>query len=195
MRWIFFNLPNTSSRTVALGLTQPLTGMSTRKHFLIGIVGGGLQLCPIGTAATNRPIVPNPGWLWWWRNWWNDNWQGKLKYSEKTCPRATLSSTNPTWSARKRTRAAAVGSQWLIASAMARPTMNLPGGNGGRRIRLRTLPPPGSRLSRLNVGASTSHNPMAFTASYWDSLTLEIKNMKIALKIWNRNSRRGRKDL
>jgi hypothetical protein len=30
MRWIFFNLPNLSSRTMALGSTQPLTEMSTR---------------------------------------------------------------------------------------------------------------------------------------------------------------------
>jgi hypothetical protein len=30
MRWIFFNLSNPSSRTMALGSTQPLTGMSTR---------------------------------------------------------------------------------------------------------------------------------------------------------------------
>jgi hypothetical protein len=30
-RWIFFNLPNPSSRTMALGSTQPLTEMSTRK--------------------------------------------------------------------------------------------------------------------------------------------------------------------
>jgi hypothetical protein len=29
--------------------------------FLIGIVGGGVQLGPLGTAATNRPIVPAPG--------------------------------------------------------------------------------------------------------------------------------------
>jgi hypothetical protein len=27
----------------------------------IGIVGGGDQLGPLGTAATNRPIVPAPG--------------------------------------------------------------------------------------------------------------------------------------
>jgi hypothetical protein len=27
----------------------------------IGIVGGGVQLGPFGTAATNRPIVPAPG--------------------------------------------------------------------------------------------------------------------------------------
>jgi hypothetical protein len=30
MRWIFSNLPNLSSRTMALGSTQPLTEMSTR---------------------------------------------------------------------------------------------------------------------------------------------------------------------
>jgi hypothetical protein len=29
--------------------------------FLIVIVGGGVQLGPLGTAATNRPIVPAPG--------------------------------------------------------------------------------------------------------------------------------------
>jgi hypothetical protein len=29
---------------------------------------------------------------------WNENWQGKPKYSEKTYPSATLSTTNPTWS-------------------------------------------------------------------------------------------------
>jgi hypothetical protein len=28
---------------------------------LIGIVGGGVQLGPLGTSATNRPIVPAPG--------------------------------------------------------------------------------------------------------------------------------------
>jgi hypothetical protein len=28
---------------------------------LIGILGGGVQLGPLGTAATNRPIVPAPG--------------------------------------------------------------------------------------------------------------------------------------
>jgi hypothetical protein len=29
--------------------------------FLIGIVGGGVQLGPLGITATNRPIVPAPG--------------------------------------------------------------------------------------------------------------------------------------
>jgi hypothetical protein len=37
-----------------------------------------------------------PGWLWWWRIWWNKDCQGKPKYSEKTCPSATLSTTTLT---------------------------------------------------------------------------------------------------
>jgi hypothetical protein len=32
-----------------------------------------------------------------WSSRWNENWQGKPKYSEKTCPSVTLSNTNPTW--------------------------------------------------------------------------------------------------
>jgi hypothetical protein len=62
-----------------------------------------------------QAFCASPGWLWWWRNWWNDDWQGKPRYSEKTCPSAALSTTNPTCSARTRTRAAAVGSKWLTA--------------------------------------------------------------------------------
>jgi hypothetical protein len=34
--------------------------------------------------------------LWMWSNWWIDNWWGKLKYSKKTNPSTTLSTTNPT---------------------------------------------------------------------------------------------------
>jgi hypothetical protein len=48
-------------------------------------------------------------------------WQGNPKYSEKTCPGTILSTTNPTCQTRVRTRAAAVGSQRLTASAMALP--------------------------------------------------------------------------
>jgi hypothetical protein len=40
-------------------------------------------------------------------------------------------------------------------------TRNLPGGvKGSRHVRLTTSPPSVGRLSRQNVGASTSHNPM-----------------------------------
>jgi hypothetical protein len=37
------------------------------------------------------PIVQTPDDRWGWL--WNEEWQGKLKYSEKTCPSATLSTT------------------------------------------------------------------------------------------------------
>jgi hypothetical protein len=55
-------------------------------------------ISPLGTSATNWPIVPPTNDRWWmWSSRWNENWQGKLKYSEKTCPSATTSSRNPTW--------------------------------------------------------------------------------------------------
>jgi hypothetical protein len=49
-----------------------------------------------------RPLLayctaPDDRWGWLWSNWWNEDWQGKPKYSEKTCPSAILSTTNPTW--------------------------------------------------------------------------------------------------
>jgi hypothetical protein len=52
-------------------------------------------LGPLGTTPTNRPIVPAPG-------DYDDGEIGgmigkwKRKYSEKTCPTAALSTTNPT---------------------------------------------------------------------------------------------------
>jgi hypothetical protein len=51
------------------------------------------------TSAANWPIVPAPDDRWWrvWTSWWNGTWLGQQKYSEKTCPSATLSTTNPTW--------------------------------------------------------------------------------------------------
>jgi hypothetical protein len=49
------------------------------------------------------------------------DWQRKPKYSEKTWPSAALSTTNPTWPDRARTRAAAVGIRRLTAWAMAWP--------------------------------------------------------------------------
>jgi hypothetical protein len=58
-----------------------------------------VRLSPLGTAATNWPIVPalDDKWWWLWSSQWNANWLWKPKYSEKTCPSATLSTTNPTW--------------------------------------------------------------------------------------------------
>jgi hypothetical protein len=63
------------------------------------------------------PILPAPDDRWWlWSSWWNEDWQGKLKYLEKTCPSATLSTTNPTWP-----DLTTVGSQQLTTWAMAQP--------------------------------------------------------------------------
>jgi hypothetical protein len=54
------------------------------------------KLGPLGTSATEWPIVPVPG-------DYDDGEFGEMrigrvkpKYSEKTCPSATLSTTNPT---------------------------------------------------------------------------------------------------
>jgi hypothetical protein len=56
------------------------------------------RLSPLGTSATSWPIVPAPDHRWWtWSSRWNEKWQGKPKYSEKTFPNATSSTTNPTW--------------------------------------------------------------------------------------------------
>jgi hypothetical protein len=40
------------------GPPRPVKGLA---FFLIGVAEGGVQLGPLGTAATKRPIVPAPG--------------------------------------------------------------------------------------------------------------------------------------
>jgi hypothetical protein len=68
-------------------------------YFLILlIVGGGFQTGSTRHRGHLLSYCACPGWLWGWRIIrWNEDWQGKPKYSEKTCPIATLSVTNPTW--------------------------------------------------------------------------------------------------
>jgi hypothetical protein len=68
------------------------------------VLGENLPQCPLffilsGYCGHYWPIVsaPDDRWCWLWRNWWNEHWQGKSKYSEKTCPSATLSTTDLTW--------------------------------------------------------------------------------------------------
>jgi hypothetical protein len=56
------------------------------------------KLGPLGTSATEWPIVPAPGDYDDGEFGGMKTVQGKPKYSEKTCPSATLSTTNPTWS-------------------------------------------------------------------------------------------------
>jgi hypothetical protein len=66
--------------------------------FIIIIIISGVGLSPVGTAATfgllYKPQMIDEGDCG--GNWWNEDWQGKPKYSKKTCPSATLSTTNPT---------------------------------------------------------------------------------------------------
>jgi hypothetical protein len=59
-------------------------------------VGGGVQTGSTRHVGHLLAYCTCTGWLWGWRIWWNE-WQGKPKYSEKTCPGSTLSTTNPTW--------------------------------------------------------------------------------------------------
>jgi hypothetical protein len=70
---------------------------------------------PIGLLCQPRVIMMLYKLVEWWL-------AVEPKCSEKTCPSAALSTTNPTCSARTRTLAAAVGSQLLTAWATTRPT-------------------------------------------------------------------------
>jgi hypothetical protein len=80
-----------------------------------------MRLSPLGTSATNWPIVPAPDDRWWtWSSRWNENWQGKRKYSEPA-PVPLCPPQMPHDLTRARTWAAAVGSRRQIAWAVARP--------------------------------------------------------------------------
>jgi hypothetical protein len=87
--------------------------------FLIGIVGGGVQLGPLGTAATNgllcqprviKMIEKLVEWL-----------AGETEVLGENLPQCRFVHHKPHMPARMRTRAAAVGSQRLTAWATARP--------------------------------------------------------------------------
>jgi hypothetical protein len=66
--------------------------------FNLRIVGGGVQTGSTRHRDHLLSYCACPGWLWGWRIIrWNKDRQGKPKYSEKTCPSASLSITNPTW--------------------------------------------------------------------------------------------------
>jgi hypothetical protein len=84
-----------------------------KEFFLIVIVGRGVQLGPLGTAATNRPIVPALG-------DYDDGeiggmiGRGNLSTRRKPAP-VLLCPPQMPHAARARTRAVAVGSQRLTA--------------------------------------------------------------------------------
>jgi hypothetical protein len=76
-------------------------------------VGGGVQLGPLGTAATSRPIVPAPG------DYDDGEIGGKIGKGNQSTLRkpapVPLCTPQTPHAARTRTRAAAVGSQRLTA--------------------------------------------------------------------------------
>jgi hypothetical protein len=80
--------------------------------FLIGIVEGGVQLGPLGSTATSRPIVPAPG-------DYDDGEIGGMMIGmgNRSTPRkpapVPLCPPHTTHTARTGARAAAVGSQRL----------------------------------------------------------------------------------
>jgi hypothetical protein len=91
--------------------------------FLIGIVGGAVQLGPLGTAATSRPIVPAPG------NYDDGEIGGMIGRGNwsawrKLAPMPLCPPQIP-HAARTRTWAATVGSQRLTAWATAGPQFRL----------------------------------------------------------------------
>jgi hypothetical protein len=78
--------------------TGTRTPASRYFFFNLHIVGGGVQTGSTRHRGHLLSYCACPGWLWGWRIIrWNEDWQGKPKHSEKTCPSATLSTTNPTW--------------------------------------------------------------------------------------------------
>jgi hypothetical protein len=84
-----------------------------RITILIGLAGDGVQLGSLGTAATNRPIVPTPG---------DDDAEiggimiGRGNRNNLRKPALVpLCLPQTSHAARTRTRAAAVGNQRLIA--------------------------------------------------------------------------------
>jgi hypothetical protein len=64
-------------------------------------------------------------------------------------------------------------------------TSNLPGGvKGGQGVGLTNLPPSVSRVSRQNIGASTSHNPMGLHVLLQGCLPLSVQ---LSIKHCHRN--------
>jgi hypothetical protein len=97
---------------------------SLKVIFLIGILGGGVQLGPLGNAATNRPIVGAPG-------DYDDGESGGMtigrgnRSTRRKLAAVLLCPPQTPHAARTRTRAAAVGSQRPTAWATARPSLKV----------------------------------------------------------------------
>jgi hypothetical protein len=97
-------------------------GVREQSIFLNGIMGDGVQLGPLGTAAINRPIVPAPG-------VYDDGEIGGMmigRGNRSTRRKPALVPFCPPQvphAARPQTRTTVVGSQRLTASATVRPCL------------------------------------------------------------------------
>jgi hypothetical protein len=87
----------------------------------LGIVEGGVQLGPLGIAATNRPIVPAPDDCYDREIGGMMTGRGNRITRRKPAP-VPLYPPHTPHAARTQTRATAVGSQRLTARATARPS-------------------------------------------------------------------------
>jgi hypothetical protein len=108
---------------------RPITRERVNKHYfpwrwVLFFIASGAWLSPL-YCGHFWPIVPatDDRWGWLWSTWWNEDWKGKLKYSENTCPALLRPPQIPLYQTPDRTRAAAMGSQRLTAWAMERPEM------------------------------------------------------------------------
>jgi hypothetical protein len=95
--YIFVFLPGNATYCFHRILLCSINSIIDEFFFLIRIVVGGVQTGSIRHDGHWMAYCTCPGWLRSWRIWWNKDWQWKPKYSEKTYPSTTLSTTNPTW--------------------------------------------------------------------------------------------------
>jgi hypothetical protein len=115
-----------SQRLTAWAMARPLRTSQSRPSsagrsvsvFLTGMVGGGVQLGPLGTAATNRPIMPAPG-------VYDDGEIGGMMIGRENLPQCRFVHHKPHMLSGCEPGAAAVGSQRLTAWATARPSVTV----------------------------------------------------------------------
>jgi hypothetical protein len=76
-------------KTSLTRLNMPFSPEGYSSLFLVS--WGGVRLSSLGTSPTVWPIVPAPDDRWWCvrNSRWHANWQGKQKYSSKSCLSAT----------------------------------------------------------------------------------------------------------
>jgi hypothetical protein len=91
-----------------------------RPFFFLNLRSGGWS--PNWVHSARRPLTGllYLGWLWGWRIWWTE-WQGNRSTRRKPAPAPLCPPQIPLDQIWDWTRAAAVGSQRLTASAIARP--------------------------------------------------------------------------